>query len=76
MLLPRLLALLPGAFAPHRLSLVQMERLRRLEDRSRIKFDPEDPEHQSGLRRLWGYAFPDIPYPRPTLKSPQWKEMG
>ncbi|KAG2484476.1 hypothetical protein HYH03_016710 [Edaphochlamys debaryana] len=56
------------------LSLLQLEQLQQLRERTQEKFDLSDPAHQEALRRLWGLAFAGEACTQ--LKTARWKDMG
>ncbi|KAK1283546.1 hypothetical protein QJS10_CPB21g00687 [Acorus calamus] len=55
-------------------TLVQEQRLQRLQERLQVPYDETRPDHQEALRALWHAAFPDISLK--GLISEQWKDMG
>ncbi|KAE8711604.1 Detected protein of confused Function [Hibiscus syriacus] len=56
------------------LSLLQKERLKRLQKRLEVPFDGSQLEHQDALWQLWRLAYPNRELP--SLKSELWGDMG
>ncbi|XP_043698002.1 ELMO domain-containing protein C-like [Telopea speciosissima] len=75
-LLGRFITLPSGSHNGHdwRISPLQEERLRNIQQRLEVSFDGSHLEHQDALKQLWRLAYPDRELP--SLKSELWKDMG
>ncbi|KAK9843813.1 hypothetical protein WJX81_007341 [Elliptochloris bilobata] len=67
-------AFLPASLRPYRLSTAEAAQLAALRARLQVQFDPDNPQHEEALQRLWGHAFPGAPWEGP--RSQRWRDMG
>lgn len=52
----------------------QRARLQHIENDRTTNFDAQNPKHVGMLKEMWGFVFPDEPYPGD--KGPHWEQLG
>lgn len=65
---------LSGQSSAVRMSPIQEDRIRHLQQRIQVPYNGSNPTHQDALKQLWQHAFPDTPFI--SLRHQKWTDMG